>query len=177
MQQFHVNGLATLQANFGDGLTSVGYSTDGVTIELHFETDDIHTDKWGSKMPEDIMDLGQWATVKMQLIKYDTTAIQELENRLNSTTAPGKQPNVDGSGNILIGTLMGQCNAMTPIAITRGQNVGCEGTPLEGGWQFGAAYLADMDSFKVGTRVTVHDLTFRCLPDASGILFSVIASS
>jgi hypothetical protein len=174
--QFHVNGLATLQADFGAGFNDVGYSQDGVTIELHYETDDVHTDKWGSKMPEDVMDLGQWATVKMQLIKYDTASIEQLENRLQVTTAPGKQPNVNDSNLIMIGTLMGQCDYMTPIKILRGRNVGCEQTPLEGGWQFNAAYLADVDSFKVGTRVTIHDLTFRCLPDGSGILYSILGS-
>jgi hypothetical protein len=124
------------------------------------------------------MNLGQWATVKMQLIKYDTTAIQELENRLNYTGGSiGKYPNVNTSGQSMIGTLMQQCQYVTGIAITRGQNVGCEGTPVEGGWSFPAAYLADMDSFKVGTRVTVHDLTFRCLPDASsGILYTITGS-
>jgi hypothetical protein len=178
--QFHVNGLAELwgYAVVTDGdWDSVGYSQDGVTIELHYETDDIHTDKWGSKIPEDIMNLGQWATVKMNLIKYDTEALGVLEGRLLRDATAGKLPNVDSSGNLLIGSLMSQCDDLGAIAITRSSKApGCEDSPLEGGWQFNAAYLADVDSYKVGTRVTIHDVTFRCLPDASGVLFTVIGT-
>ncbi len=179
--QFHVNGLATFMA-YGvvtaNTWSTVGYSQDGVTIDLHYETEDIHTDKWGSKIPEDIMNLGQWATVKMNLIKYDTAAIQGLEDRLQREANPGLLPNTSGLGSSLnIGSLMGQCTDMTPIAIMRGGNVGCESDPLEGGWQFNAAYLADIDSFKVGTRVTVHDITMRCLPDSSNLLFTVLGTA
>jgi hypothetical protein len=178
--EFHVNGLASIWTTIGSGAVLLGYSQDGVTIELHYETEDIMTDKWGSKIPEDVMNLGQWATVKCNLIKYDTATLQYLEGRLVEAGAVGSAPNVftstSASGCVTaIGRLMGQCSDMNTLWIQR-CNPACEAV-VEGGWKFGASYLADVDSFKVGTRVTIHDLTFRCLPDASGILFTQIGTA
>jgi hypothetical protein len=177
--EFHVNGLAQLYVDIGTALAqSLGYSQDGVTISLHYETEDIHTDYYGSKIPEDIMNLGQWATVKLNLIKYDETVLKGVRKRLNGTnaqtSAEGLPPNSVTAG-LIIGDLMMQCKEFTRLQIRR-HNPACE-TTLEGGWKFGSAYLADVDSWKVGTRVTVHDLTFRCLPDASGVLYSIIGTA
>jgi len=167
--QFHVNGTADVYI----GSVLLGYSQDGVTISLHYETEDIHTDYMGSKIPEDVMNLGQWATVKMNLIKYDTAILNNLQKRINDGTH-GAAPNYyNGSA---IGELMSQCQDYVVLQIRR-YNPACEAATLEGGWKFNATYLADIDSFKVGTRVTVHDLTFRCLPDASGVLFTVIGTA
>jgi hypothetical protein len=114
------------------------------------------------------------------LIKYDTATLQYLEGRLVEAGAVGSAPNVFTSTSAsvcvtAIGRLMGQCSDMNTLWIQR-CNPACEAV-VEGGWKFGASYLADVDSFKVGTRVTIHDLTFRCLPDASGILFTQIGTA
>jgi hypothetical protein len=181
-QEFHVNGTASIWASIGSGNSAnlVGYSQDGVTIELHYETEDIMTDKWGSKIPEDVMNLGQWATVKCNLIKYDTLMVEYLNSRLAETGVVGDMPNnITGSTDCAapnaIGRLMGQCGSFTKLWVQR-CNPACE-TVVEGGWKFDTAYLADIDSFKVGTRVTIHDLTFRCLPNASGVLYTLIGTA
>jgi len=177
--EFHVNGLARIYINVTGSPTELGYSQDGVTIELHYETEDIMTDKSGAKIPEDIQNMGQWATVKCNLIKYDTSLIEYLQNRLNEVDVAGKLPNV--RSNITTGCpnaiaeLMGQCNDFSDLWIRR-CNPACEGS-IEGGWHFYNTYLADIDTFKVGTRVTIHDLTFRCLPGSSGILYTTIGTA
>lgn len=174
MSQFHVNGLATIGVDYGAGYTVLGYSTDGVTIDFHFETEDVMTDKWGSKIPEDVLNMGQWATVKCNLVKYNNEALENIQERLLDTTNYGGLPNVYSDHTIAIGSLMKQCGSMLTLTIDRGNTCTELGSTrtYEGGWEFPAAYLADVDSFKVGTRVTIHDLTFRCLPDiASGVLF------
>ncbi len=177
--QFHVNGLATIWTDVAESGTAaiLGYSQDGVTIELHYETEDVHTDKWGPRIPEDILNYGQWATVKCSLIKYDMAQLQSLQGRIvtNGLGTPGSEPNVTG-GVLDIGELMSQCEDFNQLWIQR-VNPGCEVSTIEGGWKFGATYLADVDTFKVGTRVTMHDLTFRCLPNSSGVLFSLIGTT
>ena len=174
--EFHVNGLAKIYVGVGSSSPiQLGYSQDGVTVELHYETDDIHTDKWGSKVPEDVMDFGQWATIKCNLIKYDAPTLQYLQGRLGNATLPNNDPNVTSGYLSEIGTLMAQCGNMYPIWITR-QQTNCE-TNVEGGWKFYTGYLADVDSFKVGTRVTIHDVTFRCLPNVSGTLYTITGTA
>ena len=101
-----------------------------------------------------------------------------LEGRLAEATTVGSAPNIlsnQGGCTNAIGRLMGQCTDMGKLWIQR-CNPACE-VGIEGGWKFNAAYLADVDSFKVGTRVTIHDLTFRALPDASGILYTTIGTA
>jgi hypothetical protein len=179
--EFHVNGLASIWYSGSGGTAALlGYSQDGVTIELHYETEDIITDKWGAKIPEDVQNMGQWASIKCNLIKYDTLVIEALEARLAESGTVGELPNIVDSGHLgactnSIGRLMGQCTNYYQIWVQR-CNPACE-TNVEGGWKFPIAYLADIDSFKVGTRVTIHDLTFRALPNASGVLFTTIGTA
>ena len=176
--QFHVNGLASIYvcpdiATSGSWLL-LGYSVDGVTINMNYETEDVYTDKWGSKIPEDVLNLGQWAEVKCNLIKYDNAVLEQIQTRLNDALGTyGELPNLNNSA-IAIGTLMGQCSHMMGLHIIRGTTCTELGTATayEGGWQFNASYLADTDSFKVGTIVTEHELTWRCLPDSNGVLFT-----
>jgi hypothetical protein len=176
VQEFHVNGRADLYVGLGsDDPIYLGYSQDGVTVELHYETDDIHTDARGSKIPEDVLDLGQWATVRCNLIKYDYPTLQALQGRLGNPTIPNNDPNTNEDDLSEIGTLMGQCGDLYPLWIRRAYT-GCEAN-IEGGWKFYTAYLADVDSFKIGTRTTIHDITFRALPNASGLLYTVIGTA
>ena len=175
MTQFHVNGLATIWVDYGEGDTVLGYSIDGVTIDMNFESEMVFTDKWGPKVPEDVLNQGQWATVRCQLVKYNNEPLQAVKERLTGVTSNyGGLPNEYSDDTIAIGALMKQCDHLITLSVDRGTTCTELGTGIEyeGGWQFKGAYLADTDSFQVGTRVTSHDLTFRCIPDASGLLFT-----
>jgi hypothetical protein len=171
--EFHTNGLARLQVF--NPKQYLGYSTDGVTIELDFKSTEILTDAWGDQIPEDVQNMGQEARVTCELVKYDTNVLEAVENRVQGAYAEseavfGKFPNVASDGSNQIGSFMKQCGSVYPLAVERA-NDDCE-TWEEGPFYFYNAYLTGVDTFKVGTRATRHTLTWRCLPNCSGVLFT-----
>ena len=164
---FHVNGLATIKI----GTAILGYSVDGVTIDLDAKNENVMTDLWGSQIPEDVLNMGQEARVTCELVKYDEDVLIHAQNRVNSSGTYGQLPNASDATHTIIGGLYKQCGYSDTLTITRG--VSCTDTSgtVEGGYRFNVAFLDGVDSFKVGTRVTKHTLTWRCLPDFSGVLF------
>lgn len=160
----HVNGLATISVG-GDVL---GYTVDGVTIEFIAYFEDIYTDLAGPRLPTDVMSYGEEARVTCELIVYDPAILAKVATRIYNGTA-GTSPN--GTGVSGWGTLMALCSKTTSLTIAKGSNNAC-GSEAEGGYVFGQAYMTDNHSVKIGTRVTRHTCQFRCLPNASGVLYS-----
>ena len=166
--EFHVNGLAKL--NFGSDY--LGYSTEGVDVELRFNESEVMTDAWGDKVPEDVQNMGQDAIVSCELVKWDESTLQKVEKRFGSAGDIGHAPNVDDGG-ICIGTLLKQCEDYESLTIARdSNNLGCEDNP-EGPYVFNCVYLMGVENFRLGTKVTRKRITFRCLPDLSGVLYTI----
>ena len=155
--EFHVYGLCTVYIG-GDYL---GYTSEqGVTVELDPKFLPVHTDAFGDQVPEDVQNMSEVATVTMELIKWDQDVLDTLQEFQTKHS--------DGNP---VGALLKQCDQTFELALHRGDSpVGCEDT-VEGPYTFGTAYLGP-DSFNVGTRATRHKLTFHCLPDSSGVLFT-----
>ena len=174
--EFHVNGLCRVYC-FSPKVY-LGYTSEaGVRVETDPKYDPIYTDAYGSQVPEDVQNMGMLATMSFELIKWDQTVLADLQGRLSgvggasANNVNGASPNSDGSGNLLIGALYKQCGYAFPVIIERGGNVGCENN-VEGPYDFSTCYVG-MDSFNMGTRNTRHQLTIHCLPNASGVLYTI----
>lgn len=163
--RLHVNGLATVKV----AGSTLGWTVDGVNIEFIGYFDDVYTDCAGPKIPLDILSMGEEARVTCDMIVYDDTVMKKIATRIYNKsfgTAPNSQCGVTGN---LYGYLLKACSGTFELAITQGSGCLVED---EGEWHFTTAYLMDNHSLKVGTRVTRHQCVFRCLPNASGVLFS-----
>jgi hypothetical protein len=170
----HVNGRADIyigtQASANPS-SLLGWTVDGVEISTNHYTEDVYTDNKGQHIPEDIQNFGTDARITVDLIKYDATVLAGITDRL-ATSSNG----IDGNELTKAGELMYACNDLISVGIKRTQTQACENAepeqgPSTTGWTFPYAYLADERSWKVGTRVTRHRLTFRAIPSASGRLF------
>lgn len=150
----HVNGLATI--TFGSSV--LGYTVDGVTIDFIGYFEDVYTDLYGPRLPTDVLLYGEEARVSCDLIVYDTTVLAKAVTRWYNGTE-GYTPN-DQYGHLLM-----TCSGTTSLQISKGTNAGCGGTEADLGYIFNNAYLTDNHTMKLGTRVTRHQLTFRCLPE------------
>lgn len=156
--RLHVNGLATVKVNS----STLGWTVDGVVIEFIGYFEDVYTDKNGPRLPQDVLVYGQEARVTCDLIVYDDSVLNAVETLIYNGTY-GQTPNVN------YGHLLAACGGTFVLSVLKGSNCVNE---TEGGWIFQIAYLMDNHSVKVGTRVTRHTCVFRCLPDASGVLFT-----
>lgn len=163
--QLHVNGLATVLVN-GETL---GWTVDGVNIEFIAYFEDVYTDCAGPHIPYDVLCYGEEARVTCDMIVYDTTVMESVSTRIFNVDATlGTTPNGPCAGGVY-GWLLSACGGTFELGIAQGS--GCQNEP-EGGWYFPTTYLMDNHSLKVGTRVTRHQMVFRCLPNGSGLLYS-----
>lgn len=153
----HVNGTATLLV---DG-SLLGWTVDGVTIDFIGYFDDIYTDQAGPHIPKDVMLYGEEAKVTADLIVYDVAILNKVASRVYDGTP--------GSSSEQYGFLMAECGGTFPLTVAKGSS--CL-TEAEGGWAFTTAYLEGTRSLKVGLRATREQCVFRCLPNASGILYT-----
>ena len=157
-EQFHVHGAAKVY--IGTGL--LGYSVDGISIEVNHYYGEYFSDDSGPSIPGLVLAQGSDAKVTCRMIKYDLTLMENVSRGFNSST-------FGVNGNTDIGDPIGQCNYTFGLDIKKTTLCSNE---QEGDWKFTSAYLVDTHSIQVGTRATEHVLVFRCLPNASGILFT-----
>jgi hypothetical protein len=178
----HVNGLATLYVGAMDALVTgnlleLGWTVDGVSIAESAAFEDVFSDRLGGHIPEDVQNFGAEAKITLDLIKYDLDILRAICTREYNGTV-GLTPNAPAT----MGDLMVACEKMFSLYVKRSYGPDCRnpasdgfsssssGTP-EGGWLYPRCYVMDERSFKVGTRVTRHNLVIRALPNASGYLF------
>jgi len=171
--QYHVNGAAEVyvRENSGsgaDGWQYLGLSTEGVNLEFIVHTEDVIVDSRGPTLPGDVQFFGEEARITLDLIYYDEEVLENVATRFfNGTfgTTPSEPTN--------IGCLLIQGDKFFHLKIVK--QTPCSMTDDEGspdGWVFNTVYLADSNSFRLGTRRTVHSLTFRAIPDTTGVLFT-----
>lgn len=176
-----------MDATVTGNLLELGWTVDGVQIAETFHSADIYDDAHGPSIPCDVQNFGSEAKITLDLIKYDLDVLRAICAREFNGSTPGTvglTPNEP----TLVGDLMVGCGKIFALYVKRayggsagaytdcknlpsdGLSSSAAGTP-EGGWLFGRCYVVDERSFKVGTRVTRHNLTIRALPNASGVLF------
>ena len=149
-------GAANILTGTGNAgaLEQLGYSVDGVTINLNLRTEDVQCDIYGPLVPFDIQRFLVDANVTCQLVYWDDVVL----NKNRRTTTAGV-PGVMEDAGILVGF---GGNAFR--LVIRSTPTGTGLTNVEGCWNFPNSVLVNTDSFNLGTRRSIHTIEWRCFP-------------
>jgi len=150
---------------FGTATMAVDSSTlgvgtaDGWSVKITQHTKDVYTDERGEAIPADIIGLGQEATVTGELARFDIAVLRTFIQKRSSAGTYGTMGTIGelmiNSSRTSVVTLVGAISGLT--------------------YTFNRAYLLDdvaFDNLSVSSNTTVP-ITLRCLPDASGVIFTV----
>ena len=164
VSDLHVNGPAKVQANFGSAWVDLGYTEEGVDVELEEHHEDIHSDEFGPATPVDIAYLGETADLRFSFISWDRTNMDTVESRFRSGKTVGA---VDAD---CTGTLYFAGSKYIGIQYLAAQRCGLV---LERYRRFPYAIVSGMISTKVGTRVSRMSVTLHAIPQ-NEVLYSFV---
>lgn len=146
-ETIHVSGEAHIRVAVPTGATlaSLGYTVDGVTIELNRHTAPVEADTGGGGdgVPVDVQSMGRTVMIRGRLVVYDEAILAGLR-RLADETAEGQLETV--------GILLGANNLLNRLLVTSPQ----DGVP----WNFPAGFLTGTTEVKIGTKRTAWDFSW-----------------
>lgn len=122
-----MNGGALVSVKLSGSYVTIGYTQDGVNLHLQQFLEEIMTDVFGTRTPQDFQDMGMMATIDIPFIAIDSTDFLTVLNVGDKTT------NTDGTLNTA-GLVMG--------AGSYGQILGIS-APLGTPWYFGNTFIRD----------------------------------
>lgn len=159
----HVNGEARVMTGTGASaaLELFGVSVEGVEINFKLSTEDVIVDTTGPKVPLDVQYFLEEADINFDLVWYDGAILTKVLGRLGVGSGTGSA----GIAGIMDapGTLILQNNAYTRLLIMSiPASQGLSGA--EPCHNFPTAWLNDTDTFRVGTRKTIHRQSWRAIP-------------
>ena len=155
--QYHVAGAALIRVDTGasHALEDLGYTRDSAEIRFEGRFEELHSDDVGGEQgpPGDLNYLGEDATVRLELVRWDAAVADKLVTRLYDGTAGQPGPP---------GTLLLQ-DAKSFRLLVHSQ-----ATPMN----FPRAILFGAIEINKGERHSRLVLEFRCLKDpTSGKLY------
>jgi hypothetical protein len=165
---FFINGPCLVEIGFpaqygGSGLEELGLSTDSVQVIPHFEHYEKHIDNFGPNVPADLIGLGGWAEVRMTLVHFNPVVLRAC---INESLAGGFGAFGGQFTGLLgpIGEMFG--NGVKAYRGTGSHFVGvCLTSPYIGfPWRFLSAVLQDQATWPLGTKTSMVDLSWKCLP-------------
>lgn len=85
---YSINGTAFVQTNTGTAgaLETLGYTEQGVDMDITESKEEIMTDLFGNRTPQDFQDMGMMARVVVPLIAYDRAVLAKILNKGDRTT-------------------------------------------------------------------------------------------
>lgn len=149
---YHVNGPALVwigNQGVGGGLEQLGISEDGIGISLTQHDDPIMTDDGGSRIPDELQDMGEDATIDFRLVYYDLNVLRKIRKKRIGPALPEGQQRSRGSvifNNDLGFRLVVQSDGDEP-------------------WRFFWCTLRNAPQrAKVGTKRTAWDMSIYAIP-------------
>jgi len=150
---YHINGPADLSTGTGSAgaLETLGYTgqQQGVDVEVQEVTEEILTDIFGGRVPNDLLYYGEIATIRVPLIASDRTVLKKVLSRGDRTTAG------------LLSTpalVLGAGGYLYRVAVA---------SPADEPWNFAACYLRPGYNVKLRAGPEPFVLTFLALPFAA----------
>lgn len=154
----HSSGPARVDITTASGGTEqLGYSENGVTINLEVATEDVFTDQFGQGVPTDVLFLGVQGTVDIELISWDWNVLNKALSYVDKAT-------LNTAGQFGTGDL-GCFYANDDLYFGLKINATKSG---ERSFTFGAAWITESHSLTIGTRESRWSLTFRIVPVVEG---------
>lgn len=167
MSQGYVPGPA--QVFVGTGASAayewLGYSQDGVDVQLIASYRDVFSDFGGPDVPVDSQFMGESGFISMTLNKYNETVLQELAGRRVGTGITPGQIEAQGLGSLMIAE-----GYAYPICIKCPYNTKSFQTGLiVPGYAFSAGWLHDNFEVRLSVIMKAPRLIFRVLPVWNGV--------
>ena len=85
---YAITGTAfvSIQVPGGSSFALLGYTESGVDMDITESKEEIMTDLFGTKTPQDFQDMGMMARITIPLIAYDSGVLAQVMNRGDRTT-------------------------------------------------------------------------------------------
>ena len=149
---YTVNGAGLVVAKISGSYVTIGYTQDGTELTLRQHLEEIMTDVFGTRVPQDFQDMMMEASLSIPFIAIDATDLLTLMN------LGDKSGNTDGTSNTP-GLVLGAGGYGTILGIT---------APLGTPWYFQQAFIAD-DKWrtKLATKAQPVRMNWRAIPKAS----------
>lgn len=162
----HVNGPAFIQISLGNqSYSPFGVTIDGPDIEDDGNYEDVFGDDMGPFLPTDVQFMGQLATIRTEMIRWEETLLRRILGRINKTWGGIHKP-AD------IGTLMIAGNNFFGLQYTSSARTGL---PREASRRYPCVYPIGAVPFKPATRVTRFTITWRAIVNpVFGVLYTHI---
>lgn len=165
----HVNGPALVQiSNDGSTWVNLGYTEDGVDVELMEHNEDIFTDYSGPQTPHDVAYLGETADIRCSFVSWDESTMMTVESRFRSSASK----TVGSITESCIGTLYFAGSKY--IGVRYLSSARC-GLTTEKYRQFLYATVRGAIGLRAGTRITRMQVSFHAIP-RSNVLYTLESS-
>jgi hypothetical protein len=150
----HVFGEAAVTVGLGSAgaLQVLGYSIDGVDIEINDEVEPVFDDRFGPRVPTDEQKFLESARIRAQIIFWDETVRQNVFIRSQNNVTEGVMPGA--------GLLWGAGGFYYRLLI----NVPLVSPTNESPWNFLNARMMGSQPIKVGTKVSAWNMTWFAKP-------------
>jgi hypothetical protein len=152
IQGYCVNGPAIVSVKISSAYVTLGYTQDGVDLRLMQHLEEIITDVFGPRVPQDLQDMMMDAHIGIPFIAIDRTDLITVLNVGDKTT------NIDGTSNSP-GLVLG--------AGGYGQVLGIA-SQFDSPWFFYQTFVRD-DKWrtKLATKANPVNINFYAMPKAS----------
>jgi hypothetical protein len=164
----YVPGPVLVKVNLrnGDGLQTLGYTTEGVQVEEISFTNKIHSDRYGGTAgpPIDTQYFGKAARIQLQMVEYDLSVLKEIRDLQDATgfTAHAAGEIVD------IGTLMTCASRSWQIVLVGERDVAAvaadAGAIVMTTLNFPNTFVEGPLRYPLGAKNSVFDLDLMALP-------------
>lgn len=155
--QFHVAGPCEILVGAEGGVTttSLGYSRNGVDVRIDGYYEDVPCDTDGGDRgpPADVNFMGESATIRLELTKWDSALAESITPRVNGAVA-----GVPAGP----GVLFGQDGKAFRLIVL----------PTTPGFDFKRAIVRGAVEINKGSRYSTLVLEFQCLRDDNGVLYA-----
>lgn len=147
---FTVNGTALVSVGTGaaGALETLGYTQDGVDIEITELTEDIITDVMG-RAPQDVQSMGMTARIVVSLIAMDRTVLAKVTGKGDRTTV--------GALNTP-GLVMGNGGHLFRVGIA---------SPFDTPWSFSKCFVRPGFGTRLATKANPFRIEFFAIPYAA----------
>jgi hypothetical protein len=146
----------------GNALLFLGYSEDGMRIQLRETFEDVHADLLGPRIPIEVQRFQADALITGDLIRWNENVLQLIEERSRAVTAWGAVARAE------VGALMLAQNKCYRF-LCDAPNVGMGVFPNMLAYNFPASYLHDVMERRRGARVERVHITQRALANFTNI--------
>jgi len=174
----HINGPARVEvtrfpealnpvgAEVGQFGSIVGFTAEGVDINVQIGTREWITDQSGTKVPGAVLFTGFFADIDLELIRWNQRIVDRLLKviyGIGISGLPNSNTAIIGKHLFSAERIGGVTAGVNRTASIRIISERLTGLPQEQSYEFKNCYITDSQAFRLGRRITRMQIKFRCL--------------